>query len=82
MSIRLKDNAPQNLSGQIAKKLSEWTGQRWMVSLSREEGASTLAEAAKSEENAVLEEVKAHPLVSEVLRVFPGAKIAEIKDKK
>ncbi len=81
ISIRVADGAPRDLSGQMAKKLSEWTGKRWMVSLSREQGEPTLSEQTKKSENALLEEIQQHPVVSEILKTFSGAKVIEIKDK-
>jgi DNA polymerase-3 subunit gamma/tau len=81
LSIRLKEGAPQNLVGQISGKLSQWTGQPWVISLSREAGTATLAEVREDQQQAVMNEVKAHPVVSEVLKAFPGAKIISIKDK-
>jgi len=81
LSIRLKEGAPQNLVGQISGKLSQWTGQPWVISLSREAGSATLAEVREDQQQSVMNEVKAHPVVSEVLKTFPGAKIISIKDK-
>ncbi len=81
ISIRVANGAPRDLSGQMAKKLSEWTGNRWMVSLSRDEGEPTLSAQNKQSETALLDEIKKHPVVSEVLKTFSGAKIVEIKNK-
>ena len=81
LAVRLKDNAPQNLVGLLSDRLNFWTGERWVVSLSREDGEATLGErqqkAAKSEQS----EVEASPVVAEVLKVFPSAKIIEIRKK-
>lgn len=82
LSIRLKEGAPQNLVGQMSDKLGQWTGQRWVISLSREAGEPTLAEIQQGEQQSVMNEIKAHPVVSEVLRAFPGAKIIDVRDKK
>ncbi|MFH1157504.1 MAG: DNA polymerase III subunit gamma/tau [Pseudomonadota bacterium] len=82
LSIRLKEEAPHDLAGQMSDKLSQWTGRRWLVSLSRDMGAPTLAEAGQSQQQAVMEEVRVHPVVSESLRAFPGAKIVNIRDRK
>ncbi|MBI3440862.1 MAG: DNA polymerase III subunit gamma/tau [Proteobacteria bacterium] len=81
LSLRFAEGAPHNLSGQLAKKLNEWTGQLWMIGLSREAGEPTLAEAKRHQQAGVLNDVKAHPVVGEVLRLFPGAKITNISEK-
>ncbi len=82
LSVRLKEGAPLDLPGQLSGKLSQWTGQRWVVSLSQDMGAPTLAEASQCQEQAMMKEVRAHPVVSEVLRTFPGAKIVNIRDRR
>ena len=82
LSIRLKEGAPQNLVGQMSNKLSQWTGQPWMISISREAGEPTLSEVQQNAQQSTLNEIKAHPVVSEVLKAFPGAKIVAVRDKK
>jgi DNA polymerase-3 subunit gamma/tau len=79
IALRLEPTAPQNLAGRVSGLLNDWTGQRWVVSLSRDQGAPTLAETRRGAEQSVMDEVKAHPVVAEILNVFPGAKIVDIK---
>jgi DNA polymerase-3 subunit gamma/tau len=82
LSLRLKEGAPHGLAGQISNKLGEWTGQRWVVSLSREAGEPTLSETKQSQQQAVMSDVKANPVVAEAMKVFPGAKIIDIRERK
>jgi DNA polymerase III subunit gamma/tau len=72
------DAAP-DLAGAISKKLQEWTGQRWMVSVVAGEGAPTLAERAAAEEAARLAGVQAHPHVRAILERMPGATIVDVR---
>jgi len=81
IAVRVKDSAPANLAGRVGSVLSDWTGQRWMVSLSREEGAPTLSEIRAGAQRAVTDEVKSHPVVAEIMKTFPGANILEIRKK-
>ncbi|MDP2206093.1 MAG: DNA polymerase III subunit gamma/tau [Alphaproteobacteria bacterium] len=81
LEVRLTEDAPRALVGQMAQKLTEWTGQRWVVSLSREEGASTIASRKQAQMQNLRAEVEASPIVAAVLTAFPGAKITEIKNK-
>ena len=41
LDIVLTGNAPDTLAGELAKQLGQWTGQRWLVSLSDKQGAKT-----------------------------------------
>ncbi len=81
IALRLKAGAPQNLIGQMTEKLQDWMGQRWIVSLSREQGEPTIGERREAEQQGVMAEVKAHPVVAEVLKVFPGTNIVDIRNK-
>lgn len=65
----------------IAKKLSEWTGRRWLVSLSQEPGGPTLAEEKNARRAEREEGIKAHPLVAAVLARFPGAEVVDVRTR-
>jgi DNA polymerase-3 subunit gamma/tau len=82
ISVRLKEGYPQGLTNKMSDKLSQWTGQPWMISISREAGEPTLADVQQNQKQSVMEEIKAHPVVSEVLKIFPGAKIIDVRDRK
>lgn len=81
IALRLKTGAPQSLIAQMSDKLAQWTGQRWVISLEREGGEPTLSETALIQKTAAANEVQAHPLVTEILKTFTGAKIVEIREK-
>lgn len=82
LEIRLAPNAPAGLAGQIAQRLSDWTGQHWMVSLSSQDGEPTLQQRQSEERSAQMSQAKANPLVAGILDTFPGAKIINISDYK
>jgi DNA polymerase-3 subunit gamma/tau len=79
LEIALADGAPDTLAGDIARNLSQWTGQRWMVSLAEGKGGQTIAEARTAARNAQKDEIVATPTVRAVMDVFPGAKIEDIR---
>jgi DNA polymerase-3 subunit gamma/tau len=54
---------------------------RWVVSVSREGGAPTLAEAKRAAAQARLDSVAQEPLVRAVLDRFPGAEIVGVHDR-
>ena len=60
--------------------IGEWTGKRWVVSISKEEGAPSLAEQAAAAEAARLSKAASHPRVSAVLKTFPGAEIETVRE--
>jgi DNA polymerase-3 subunit gamma/tau len=72
--------ASPQLASDISKRLTEWTGRRWIVALSSEEGQPTLKEKADAEARERLTGVRADPLVRAVLERFPGAQIVDVRD--
>ena len=72
--------APSNLANRIAACLNEWTGSRWLVSLSGDTGAATLKEQAAAQVAARKRQAAEHPLVKAVMAAFPGAVIDEVRD--
>ena len=73
--------APRTLAGDLAQKLKEWTGTRWVVTLAREGGEATLAEQRKAAREKRLEAVAQSPMVRAVLDRFPGAEIVAVRDR-
>ena len=63
---------------ELQQKLSTWTGRRWIVVISKEQGERTLREQANDRQAALRQEVLQDPLVQAVLKKFPGAKVGEI----
>ena len=81
---RLEFNAARgaspHLAQDISKRLNEWTGRRWIVALSSEDGAPTLKEIADAQKAETLTGVRADPLVRAVLEKFPNAEIVAVRD--
>lgn len=79
IDIRPLETAPRNLAGQVADKLGQWTGERWVISLSRAEGQPTLASRDRAAAAAEMDDVRQSPVVAAILETFAGAKIIDIK---
>ncbi len=80
MEFRPAEGAPQELSSRIATALQNWTGARWMVSVSNEAGAPTLWEVEQSAIREARAALLAHPLVDAALKAFPDAELGEVHD--
>ena len=78
LEIALAGNAPDTLAGDLAKQLGKWTGQRWLVSLSDQKGAKTLAEDVADTAAKAREAIAMDPLVTKIMEAFPGATIDAI----
>jgi DNA polymerase III subunit gamma/tau len=80
LEFRPGPRSPRTLAADLAQKLKDWTGTRWVVTLAREGGAPTLAEQKKAVKAARHERVLQEPLVRAVLDRFPGAEIVAVRD--
>jgi DNA polymerase-3 subunit gamma/tau len=80
IEFRPSEQAPRDLAARMGAKLLEWTGKRWMITVSGNQGAATLREQAAVRVAAAKEEAARHPLVKAILQAFPGAQIDEVRD--
>ncbi|MDJ0943588.1 MAG: DNA polymerase III subunit gamma/tau [Kiloniellales bacterium] len=82
LEFRPGELAPPKLAGTVGRLLQDWTGRRWMVSVSEgEAGAPTLAEQRRAAEATERDEVLQHPLVQAALETFPGAELLAVRRK-
>ncbi|MGY6709146.1 MAG: DNA polymerase III subunit gamma/tau [Rhizobiaceae bacterium] len=79
MEIVPTADAPRSLVGDLGKKLQEWTGRRWVISVSREEGGQTLAEIEEVRRDTALVDARTDPTVAAIMSRFPGAKIIDVR---
>jgi DNA polymerase-3 subunit gamma/tau len=79
IAFSLVEGASPQIAQTLARRLQEWTGERWMVALTPGCEAPTLRESAEAKEKERLSGVAAHPLVRKVLQRFPGAEIVDVR---
>ena len=75
----LEPSAQKSLTGELSKKLADWTGRRWMVIVSAEQGQPSLYAQAQMRKAELKDGVRADPLVQAVLTRFPGAEIVDVR---
>jgi DNA polymerase-3 subunit gamma/tau len=73
-------HAPANLANRLGDLLGKWTGRRWVVSVSHEDGAPSLKEQADERAARLREEAAADPVVRAILATFPGAVIEDVRE--
>jgi DNA polymerase-3 subunit gamma/tau len=77
--MSLVEGASPALAQTLARRLMDWTGERWMVALAPGSTAPTLRETAEKREAERTSGAAAHPLVRKVLERFKGARIVEVR---
>jgi DNA polymerase-3 subunit gamma/tau len=80
LEVALEPSASKAIVGDLARKISQWTGQRWMVVVSGEQGQPTIREQNEARQAALERGVQADPLVKAVLAKFPGAQIVAVRE--
>ncbi len=80
IEMRLAQGGRASLAGDLSAALTAWTGRRWIVALSQEEGAPTLAEDIRAATETRRENAAADPFVREALSRFPGAEIVDVRE--
>jgi DNA polymerase-3 subunit gamma/tau len=80
IEFRQAAHAPRDLANRVGHLLGEWTGARWVVTVSNAQGAPTLREQTMAAEAKLRQDAADHPLVKAVLTTFPGAVIETVRD--
>ncbi|MBI2234228.1 MAG: DNA polymerase III subunit gamma/tau [Micavibrio aeruginosavorus] len=76
IELRLEPDVPQKMAADLSRLLSQYAGARWVVSVNgMEAGAPTIAQQDEAALQARLQSARQHPVVAEILALFPGAKI-------
>ena len=78
LEIRPAAGAGRDLSGRVAALLQEWTGERWVVVVSDEEGAPTLQQQDEDGRQRLIGEAAQDPLVRAVLDRFEGSRLTDV----
>ena len=79
LEVALEPSARPTLVGDLSKKLSDWTGRRWMVAVSAEAGMPSMRAQSVARKAELKDTVRADPLVQAVLQRFPGAEIVDVR---
>jgi DNA polymerase-3 subunit gamma/tau len=79
IDIAVTEHASPGLAGELTKRLEQWTGSRWVITVVREGNAPTIAEARKTARDRLVDDARADPVVAAVLARFPGAEIVDVR---
>jgi len=79
LEINLAPDASSSLPGELIKKLGDWTGAKWSVTLSREEGQPTIAEREIAKREALHSDARQDPDVAAILAQFPGSRVTDVR---
>lgn len=72
------EGADPKLAADLGRKLSDYTGTRWVVTVSMKQGEKTMAARHREALAAQQDAVRADPVIARILESFPGTEILSI----
>ena len=84
IEIAFNENLDEEFIKELSNKLYEWTGNRWIILLSKKKGLNSKKQKKKIDRQKTFENVKQNETYNKVLELLPDAELMEfeIKNKK
>ena len=82
IEISFNDNLDKNFVKDISLKLFEWTGERWIITLSKTKGEISIKEKEQKQKEDLISKMKSSDSYKFVLDKFPDASLIEVNIKK
>ena len=79
MEISFNDNLDKDFIKELSHKLFEWTGNRWIITLSQKKGEISVKEKEQINQRQIFEEVKKSNIYKKVLEILPDAELIDVK---
>ena len=79
INISFNEKLNKNFIKNLTEKLLEWTGDRWIISLSKNIGAKSIYEKNLDSKADQIEEFKKTKLTKDLIDAFPDIKLIDIK---
>ena len=79
IDISFNQNLDKNFVRNLSEKLFEWTGKRWVISLSKEKGSKTFSEIKNIQRNETLNLEKKEKIYEKFKEIFPDGELLEVK---
>ncbi len=80
IDINFNEKLNKNFIKTLTEKLFFWTGERWIISLSKTEGLKSFYEKKIENKSIKLSKEKDNKLAKEILSTFSDAKLVEVKE--
>ncbi len=82
IDISFNQNLDKNFLRNLSEKLLEWTGNRWVITLSKETGKKTFFETKEINKNELIAKEKKGEIYKKFKYIFPDGELLEIKKNK
>ena len=81
IEIALNQKLEKNFIKELSNKLFEWTNKRWIISLSKNEGALSKKEEEKINKEKIFKDIKKTEIYKKVIETFSDAELVDVKFK-
>ena len=81
IDISFNEKLNKNFIKNLTEKLLLWTGERWIISLSKNADAKSIYEKNLEDKNNKIEEFKKSKIAEDIQKTFPDAKLIDLKEE-
>lgn len=82
IDISFNEKLNKNFIKNLTEKLLQWTGERWIISLSKNPEAKSIYEKNLENQNRTIEDFKKSKIAKDLESAFPDAELTDIKEDK
>ena len=81
IDISFNEKLNKNFIKNLTEKLLSWTGERWIISLSKNNNAKSIYEKNLEDKNNLIEEFKKSKVAQDIRKAFPDAKLVNLTEE-
>jgi DNA polymerase-3 subunit gamma/tau len=81
INITFNEKLNKNFIKILTERLLKWTGKRWIITLSKNQGEKTFYEKNLTDKKNKLEKEMSSDLVKDFVSIFPGAKLISVTEE-
>jgi len=78
IEISFNENLDKNFIKNISEKLLEWTGNRWIIMLSKKNGFKSIKQKDQNLQKKMIEDLKISSIYEDALEIFPDLEIINV----
>ena len=80
IDIEFNEKLSKNFIKNLTSRLLEWTGNRWIITLSKSKGDQTIYEKKNEVKKMLFEDAKKTEIYKKVMELFPNAELTNVED--
>jgi len=81
IDISFNEKLNKNFIKNLTEKLLSWTGERWIISLSKNSNAKSIYEKNQEGKNNMIEEFNKSKVAQDIQKAFPDAKLIDLTEE-